>query len=270
MAKVAIVGILNTTPDSYFDGGHYTDIGKAVLRAGQLLQEGADYIEVGGESSGPKSQDVSLEEELQRVIPVVEAIRETYPHARIAVDTYKAAVAKQAIERNVSLINDVTAGRGDPEMFTVVAASGASLVLMYSKDPTARTTIDEREYDDVIATVKTFLQARKEAAITAGVRAEKILVDPGLGHFVSADSKYSFELLAHLEEFASIAPVYISPSRKSFLAGQENLGVGDRLPGTIAASAIAVLHGAKFIRTHDVAQIRRGCEIAEAVLEAGQ
>lgn len=266
MAQYKIVGILNTTPDSYVDGGHFVDIDAAILRAGQMLQEGADIVEIGGESTGPNSKDVSLEEERKRTIPFIEAIHGHYPNAFLSVDTTKSAVAKEAIEAGVQMVNDVSAGRNDPEMFAVIASAKVPYVLMYSKDATPRTTVQTTQYDDVVATIKTFFEERIAAAKAAGIQDSQIILDPGLGHFVSSDPQYSFEILARLEEFSSFGyPIFLSPSRKSFLAGKEELPVVDRLPGTIAASALALLNGAAFIRTHDVLQLKRACDIAETV-----
>ncbi len=233
-----------------------------------MLAEGADIIEVGGESTGPSSPDVPLEEELKRTIPVIRAIKRAYPQAVIAIDTYKSRVALEAIAAGVTMVNDVTAGRGDREMFrALAAASGVTLVLMYAKDQTPRTTIAEHHYEDVIGTITAFLRERRDAAIAAGVSQERIILDPGLGHFVSSDPHYSFTILARLGEFTALqCPILVSPSRKSFLAGSQNLKVADRLPGTIAASAIAVLHGARFVRTHDIAAVRCGCEVAMNIL----
>ena len=261
-----IVGVLNVTPDSYYDGGEFNSVELAVKRAGEMLEEGADIIEIGGESTGPGSEDVSFEEEKRRTIDVIKAVREAYPDVRLSVDTYKSTIAAEAIDAGVTMVNDVTAGRGDLEMFSVLARSDAPLVLMYSKDDSARTTVQETQYDDVVTTVKEFLRVRKEAAMKAGIPEERIILDPGMGHFVSSDPQYSFRLLAQLGQLSQLGcPIFVSPSRKSFLAGSENLSTADRLPGTIAASAIAVLHGASYIRTHDILPVRRGCEIAVAI-----
>lgn len=303
MERVFIIGILNTTPDSYYDGGKFVSVERGLERAGEMLREGADIIEVGGESTGPGSKDISLEEELQRTIPLIRAIKGHYPEANVAIDTYKAEVAREAIQAGVMMVNDVTAGRGDLEMFRVLASArpcdgfetarrvtlrceaksrasngrpaglltmthglAPSLVLMYAKDSTPRTTVQPTQYDDVVRTIKVFLRQRKEAALAAGISEEKIILDPGMGHFISSDPKYSFEVLARLREFQELgSPILLSPSRKSFLAGFEDLKPVDRLPGTIAASAIAVLHGALYIRTHDVAAVRRGCEVGWVV-----
>lgn len=264
MHRPQIIGVLNVTPDSFYDGGQLPSVESAVARAGQMLADGADILEVGGESTGPGSSEVSADEELRRVVPVIEAIRRTFPDAALSVDTYKSPVALAALERGAIMINDVTAGRGDSTMFATLARfPAASLVLMYAKDPTPRTTIEPRQYDDVISTIKQFLSQRKEAATAAGVAAARITLDPGLGHFVSGDPRYSFEILRRLPELLALgSPLLLSPSRKSFLAGPENLPVAGRLPGTIAASALAVAQGAAFIRTHDVLEVRRGCQIA--------
>ncbi|OGJ55716.1 dihydropteroate synthase [Candidatus Peribacteria bacterium RIFCSPHIGHO2_02_FULL_52_16] len=262
-----MVGIFNATPDSYFDGGKFVGLEAARARVAAMQQDGADWIEIGGESTGPKSKDVSTEEETNRVLPIIRMIKKEFPTAHVSIDTWKAEVAAAAILEGVSMVNDVTAGRGsNGAIFDVVKNADASLVLMYSKDATPRTTIDPKQYDDVVATIKSFLEDRKKIAIASGIDSKKIILDPGLGHFVSGDAKYSFEILARLKEFADLGcPIFISPSRKSFLAGSENLATADRLPGTIAASALAVANGAYYIRTHDVLEVRGACEIAASM-----
>jgi dihydropteroate synthase len=281
-----IVGILNVTPDSYFDGGKWNSVERAVARTGDMLREGADWVEVGGESTGPHSHAVSIDEELQRTIPVIQAIQKRFPEAKIGIDTYKAEIARQAIAAGAAMVNDVTAGRGDRHMFSVLSTASIPipspipspspnlsplLVLMYAKDPTPRTTVAQQQYDDVIETILSFLRERRDAALMAGISRENIILDPGLGHFVSGDARYSYEIIARLSEFAALgAPILVSPSRKSFLLGPENLSAAARLPGTIAASAIAVLYGARYIRTHDIADVRRGCEIAQEILSASR
>jgi len=261
--NLSIIGVLNVTPDSFYDGGRYATVEEALRGVEELLSEGADWIEVGGQSTGPKSKDVSVEEEIRRVIPVVEAIRKHFPAARISVDTFQSEVAAKAIAAGAMMINDVTAGRGDPDMFSAIRDASVKLVLMHAKDATPRTTIQDVQYDDVVGTVKDFVTHRKSAALAAGISSDRIILDPGLGHFVSSDATYSFEILERLREFTELGcPVLVSPSRKSFLAGRENLPVVERLPGTIAASVIAALNGAAHIRTHDVKEVKRGCEIA--------
>jgi len=189
MGKVQIVGILNVTPDSYFDGGKHADVAAAVERAGRMLAEGADIIEIGGESTGPGSKDVSLEEELSRVIPVIDGLRARFPSARLSVDTVKSIVAAEALRAGASLVNDVSAGRFDQKMYSVISPSAGALVLMYSKDSSPRTTIENRQYDDFVGTVKAFLRERMLAAELAGIDRARIVLDPGLGHFVSSDPR---------------------------------------------------------------------------------
>jgi dihydropteroate synthase len=255
MSHFFIIGVLNVTPDSYFDGGRYDQIQLAVQRAGEMIKEGADIIEIGGESTGPGSTDVSLEEEINRTIETIKAIKSAYPDQRLSIDTYKSVVATQAIEAGVTMINDITAGRGDPEMFAAIAASDVDYVLMYSKDDTARTTVSDQTYDDVVMTISTFLEGRIAEAIAVGIDQHHIIIDPGLGHFVSAIPEYSFTIIDHIADFAEIAPVFISPSRKSFLAGPENLPASERLPATIEASINCKKNGASYLRTHDVQEL---------------
>jgi dihydropteroate synthase len=261
-----IIGILNITPDSFFDGGKFADTEKAVLRAEQMQEEGADVIEIGGESTGPGSKDISAEEELRRTIPVIKELRSSKPDMRISIDTYKSAVARAAIAEGATIVNDVTSGRADPEILRLVAQCGASLVLMYAKDATPRTTVEPKKYEDVVATIHRFLEERKQAAMASGIPASRIILDPGLGHFVSSLPEYSFEILDRLREFLDLGcDLLVSPSRKSFLAGAEKIPVSERLPQTIVASVIALQNGARFIRTHDVAEIRRAIDVAQAI-----
>lgn len=269
MKTVQIVGVLNVTPDSYYDGGKFDTTEAAVQRAGEMLAEGADIIEIGGESTGPGSPDVSPEEEGNRILGAMRAVVRAYPGVRLSIDTYKSEIARTAVKEGVTMVNDITAGRGDSAMFAVMAELGVPYVLMYSKDSSPRTTVKNVQYQDCIAEVVSFLRSKKEAAERAGVENGNIIVDPGMGHFVSADPQYSFALLAQLSALKELGcPLFVSPSRKSFLAGSQQLSPKDRLPGTIAASAIAVLHGASYIRTHDVLAVRRGCEIAESIRDS--
>lgn len=257
-----IIGVLNVTPDSYYDGGKYAEAPAASERVEEMIAEGVDIVEIGAESTGPGSPHIDATEEIKRLTPILKGIREAYPHLALSIDTYKAPVAALGLAYGACMINDVTAGRGDSALFPLIAQSSAQLVLMYSKDSSPRTTIDPRQYEDVGAEAIAFLHGRRAQAIAAGIPSTRILLDPGMGHFLSSDPRISFRVLDQLRRFTALGPVCISPSRKSFLAGTEQLSPHDRLPGTIAASAIAVLHGASYIRTHDVAAVRRGCEIA--------
>lgn len=257
MNPVRIVGILNTTPDSYFDGGKYNLLEVAVAHAGQMLEAGADIIDVGGESTIPSGPGgVTAEEEISRTIPVIEAIVDAYPDASISIDTYKAEVASRAITAGATMVNDVSAGRNDPEMFPLIASSDVHYILMHAVSPPPNVEIHETHYDDVVSTVKAFLQERRDEATSAGIAQDRLILDPGLGFFISSIADYSFEIIERLEEFLDLGcPLYVSPSRKSFLAGPENLPPKDRLPATIEASLQAAKNGATYIRTHDVADI---------------
>lgn len=252
-----IIGVINITPDSFYAPSRTESSGALLSHAHDFLTQGADILEIGGESTGPQSKDVALDEELQRVVPTVLALRKEFPEARIAVDTWKSAVAKAALDAGASMINDVTAGRGDAGMFSVVSTAGCPLVLMYAKDATPRTTIRDEHYDDVISTVRTFLHERIVAAEAAGIAKSSLIIDPGLGHFVSSDPVVSYEILTRLAELNDLGPILVSPSRKSFLAGPEQSPPDERLPATLAASALAFLQGVSFLRTHDVAATKK-------------
>lgn len=271
-----IMGILNVTPDSFSDGGKFVNEDVAVARALQMVDEGADIIDIGGESSGPGSKDVSLEEELKRVIPAVKALKmallqtqqDTQKRSIISVDTYKAEVARQALEAGADMINDVTALRGDSKMAEVLAKyPHVPVVIMYSKDPTARTTRENVQYDDVIATVRKFLEERVALGVKAGIERERFIIDPGMGAFLSGDPKYSLEILRRLQEFSGMnLPVLIGASRKGFI-GQVmgGLPVDQRLEGSLACAAIAMQNGAKILRVHDVKETRKFATMLAAI-----
>lgn len=255
--KVKIMGILNITPDSFSDGGKYTNLEKALARAREFVSEGADILDIGGEATGPNSVDISLQEELRRVIPVILSLRATTQvgaKQSISVDTYKAEVARQAIQAGATMVNDIMALRGDPEMAGVIAKSGVSVVLMYAKDLTARTTRIKKRYRDVMQTVKDFLENRIAFAQRAGIKKSQIILDPGMGAFVSMEPKYSYEILRRLGELKVFGcPILVGTSRKSFLPGT----IEERLEPTLAANLLAIQNGADIIRVHDVAAHRR-------------
>ncbi|MBI5413431.1 dihydropteroate synthase [Candidatus Peregrinibacteria bacterium] len=244
------MGILNVTPDSFSDGGQFFDTEKAVKQAQKMVREGADIIDVGGESTGPGSVDVPLAEELRRVIPVIKKLKELNLKAEISIDTYKVQVAREAILAGATIVNDVTAMRGDPEMAAVVSQFGVKVVLMYSKDKIPRTTRELKQYDDVIKTIMYFFEERIAYAQNYGIRRNQMIIDPGMGAFVSGEPKYSFEVLQRLAQFNKLGlPILVGTSRKSFLGGE----VDDRLQQTLKASALAAKNGATILRVHDVA-----------------
>lgn len=243
------IGIINVTPDSFFDGGRFLEHGGKddfVKIARQMILDGASVLDVGGESTGPGSLEVSVEEELKRVIPVISRLRAEFPDIIISVDTWKSEVASKAILAGVNMVNDVTAGRSDPKIFDVVAQADVPIVLMYSKQASPRTNREIVEYDDVVVTVKTFLMERILCAHKAGVK--KIIIDPGMGAFVSGDAKYSFEIIERILELREMGyPILVGTSRKGFLGATPE----EREAMTLWTTS--VLRGqVDYLRVHDV------------------
>ena len=265
-----LVGVLNVTPDSFSDGGLFADPQHALQHACQMIEMGADWIDIGGESSGPGSKAVTLKEELKRTLPIIQAIRQE-SDIWISIDTYKAEVAQQAIAAGADVINDVTAFRGDPKMIKVVAENQVPIVLTYSKDPNARTTKTRTSYQNVVQTIETFFQGRLCWLQSEGISLHNIILDPGLGFFVSGLSRYSFEILRRLPELVAWGfPLMVGPSRKSFLAGVSPgkfLEPQQReIPSTVATS-IAIWQGASLLRLHDVRQGRLVLDTMRALME---
>ncbi|MGI8663118.1 MAG: dihydropteroate synthase [Acidimicrobiales bacterium] len=249
-ALPSIMGVVNVTPDSFSDGGRYLDHEAAIAHGLALVAEGADVIDVGGESTRPGAEPVPETEELRRVIPVISALR---PHVRVSIDTRKAGVAEAAIEAGATIVNDVSAG-----LFALAAASGAGFVAMHMiGDP--RTMQDAPSYDDVVVDVRDFLVARAEAAVAAGV--EELWIDPGFGF--GKTPRHNWRLLRHLDVLVATGyPVAVGTSRKRFLgvalaesdarAGGQPVDSDDRLEGSVATAVWAIMQGARMIRVHDV------------------
>jgi dihydropteroate synthase len=266
------MGIVNVTPDSFSDGGRFLDADAAVARARALVDQGADIVDIGGESTRPGAEPVPEAEELRRVLPVVERLAVGGLSAQISVDTTKASVARAALDAGASLINDVSAFRADPEMAALVAQSGADCCLMHMLGE-PRTMQDDPRYDDVVDDVRAFLEERLEFAVREGVERERIMVDPGIG-FGKTES-HNLELLRRLSELLTLgAPIVIGTSRKGFLgriaarAGgmADPLDAGDRLAGTIASNVLAYERGASVFRVHDVAPVREALAVTAATL----
>ncbi len=257
------MGVLNVTPDSFSDGGCYLDAPAAVHRGLRMVEDGADLIDIGGESSRPGSARISEAEELGRVLPVLEGLSPA-SGVPISVDTLKPGVAKQCIAAGAGILNDV-GGLRDPEMLQVAASSGASVVIMHMRGDPATMQCDTA-YRDVVGEVRSFLDIQTTAAERAGVA--EIAVDPGLGFGKSA--LQNFEILARLREIEALGyPVLIGPSRKSFLGSlASRLPIEDRLEGTLAAVAAGIMNGARIVRVHDVKQCRRIADVIDAVTEA--
>lgn len=243
-----IMGVLNITTDSFSDGGKYNSPQKALKRAIEMQKQGATIIDIGAEASGPGSKNVSAKKELQLLIPTLKLLKQhlTIP---VSIDTYKASVALKCLENGANIINDITGLRGDKKLAKVIAKFGCPISIMHSKDSTARTTIKKKIYKSVTTQTVQFLEKQINYALLQGIKRSQIIIDPGMGHFISSTPDYSYELLLKLHELKKLkAPILIGLSRKSFLGGElskrDELG---KLP-----SAIAYLNGARIIRTHDV------------------
>jgi dihydropteroate synthase len=260
----SVMGVVNVTPDSFSDGGLYIDAGAAIAHGLDLEAEGAAILDIGGESTRPGAQPVDAAAELERVLPVIQGLRERGVQARISIDTSKAPVAAAALDAGASLVNDVTALRGDPEMAELVAARGAECCLMHMLGE-PRTMQDDPRYDDVVSDVKAFLEGRMAFATAAGVAEEKILLDPGIGFGKTVE--HNLELLARLDELVALGrPVVIGTSRKSFLGRVTGRPVENRLAASIATNVLAYERGARVFRVHDVAPVRDALIIAGATV----
>ena len=264
-----VVGILNVTPDSFSDGGDFLDPEAAALRAAAMLDEGAGMLDVGGESTRPGSDPVSQEEEIRRVVPVIERILSVRPEAVISVDTYRSGTATAALEAGASLVNDVTAIRGDPRMASVIQEAGCPVILMHMQGE-PKTMQKDPHYKDVVREVRDFLAERAEYAVAAGVRPENIIVDPGVGF--GKNLEHNLALLHNLDEIVDLGfPVLIGASRKSFIGRITGVQEArDRVSGTVATTVLAFEQGATFFRVHDVRANREALAVAEAVLHTSR
>jgi dihydropteroate synthase len=264
VAAFRVMGILNVTPDSFSDGGEWFDHDAAIARAGIMAAEGADLVDVGGESTRPGSAGVPLEEELRRVVPVVEAVAGEVP-AVISVDTSKVVVARAALDAGAGYVNDVTAFRAEPEMAGLIARAGCECCLMHMLGE-PRTMQDDPRYDDVVDEVRAFLEARAAFAVREGIAPERIHVDPGIGFGKTA--VHNLELLRRLDQIVALGfPVMVGTSRKSFLGritGRED--PHDRVAATVATSVMALERGASLFRVHDVAPTVDALKVATATL----
>ena len=261
-----LVGVVNVTPDSFFNGGLYFEPARAIERALALAAEGADIIDIGGESSRPGSNPIPAQEEKKRILPVVEGLKQK-KDVLISVDTTKAEVAEAALAAGADIINDISAGRFDPRMLPVAARSGAALILMHMKG-TPRTMQIAPHYDDLLGEVKAFLRERLEAAESCGLPRESILLDPGIGF--GKKLEHNLVLLNNLGALADLErPLVVGISRKSFIGKILKLEAPDRLEGTIAAAVVSILHGASLLRVHDIQAVKRAITVAEAILSQG-
>ena len=259
-----VMGIVNVTPDSFSDGGDYLDAQSALAHSLELVQEGASILDVGGESTRPGAEPVSLLEECRRVIPVVESLVAAGVSARISVDTSKAEVAQRALAAGATTINDVTALRAAPQIAELVAAAGAQLCLMHMVG-TPRTMQQNPHYEDVVSEVKSILEERIAFATSQGVPEERILLDPGIGFGKTVE--HNLELIRRLPELLALGrPLLIGTSRKSFLGELTGREVNDRIPATLAINVLAYERGATIFRVHDVAPMVDALTVAAATL----
>lgn len=256
-----VMGILNVTPDSFSDGGRFASREAAVAHALAMAEAGAAILDIGGESTRPGAAGVDLEEELRRVVPVIEAIRQV-SELPISIDTMKAPVARAALEAGADIINDVSALTADPEMPGVAREYGAGVVLMHMRG-TPRTMQAEPRYDDVVSEIAAYLTGRAATLEAAGLASASIVLDPGIGFGKSV--AHNLSLLAATEQFAGLGyPVLIGLSRKRFLEQLTGAPVDQRLAGSLAGLVFAALHGAKVLRVHDV---RESCDALRVALE---
>jgi len=256
------MGVINVTPDSFSDGGLYLDADAAVAHGRELVEQGAAILDVGGESTRPGADVVPEDEELRRVVPVIAGLADS--GAEVSVDTSKAAVAAAALEAGASIVNDVTALRGDAEMAAVCAERGATVVLMHMLG-NPRTMQENPTYGDVVDDVKAFLVERVEAAMAAGIEEGRIWVDPGIGFGKTA--AHNLELLRRLGELRELGrPLVVGTSRKSFIGKVDGSAATERLGGTISSSVWAAAEGADVLRVHDVVEVGQALALANAVL----
>jgi dihydropteroate synthase len=259
-----IMGVVNVTPDSFSDGGRFLDAQAAVAHARQLEAEGADILDVGGESTRPGAEPVPVEEEQRRVVPVIEQLVASGSAAQISIDTMKLPVAEAAVDAGATYVNDVSAFRADPEMAALVAGRGVDCCLMHMRGE-PRTMQRDPRYDDVVSDVKAFLEERLAFATAAGIAEERIQLDPGIGFGKTV--AHNLELLRRLGELVALGrPVVIGTSRKSFLGRLTGRDVDDRLAATIATNVLALERGASVFRVHDVGPVRDALAVAAATV----
>lgn len=258
--RTNIMGILNVTPNSFFDGGKYSNTSKAVDHALRMIDEGADFIDVGGESTRPGSEPVSVEDEINRVIPVIEQLSKV-TNIPISIDTTKSVVAEKALQSGAVIVNDISSYHFDNRMPEVVAKYNASVVLMHTKDK-PKTMQQNPEYIDLIGDIKNYLSEAIKISITKSVK--QIFIDPGIGF--GKNLEHNVEIFKRLREFQELGyPILIGPSRKSFIGTLLDLPSDERLEGTAAAVAVSIMNGANIIRVHDVKEMKRVSKIVDAL-----
>ena len=260
--RTLVMGIVNATPDSFSDGGSYANVDDAVKHAIQMVADGAELVDVGGESTRPGSDVVAPEEEIHRVLPVIRRIVDELPDVPVSIDTRKPAVARAALEGGASIVNDVSAG-ADPAMFGVVGEADAGMVLMHMKGE-PKTMQDDPSYYDVVAEVRGFLGDRVEAAVGAGIDLERLCIDPGIGFGKTLE--HNLAILHDIRAFHHLGvPVLVGPSRKRFIGTLTDTDVDDRIEGTAGVVAWCAAEGVDIIRVHDVKEMTRVVRVVDAI-----
>lgn len=260
-----IMGILNVTPDSFSDGGKYLEKNNAINHALAMIDNGADIIDIGGESTRPFSDPVSLDEEISRVIPVIEGIRKE-SDVCISIDTTKSEVATAALNSGASLINDVSAMEVDPLMVDVALKFDCPIIIMHMKG-TPKSMQDNPQYESLISDIKDYLQERVDFIVSKGINSKKIVIDPGIGFGKTVEN--NFEIINNLNHFTKMGfPVMLGASRKSFIGISLDLPEEDRLEGSLAANIIGLQNGAKIFRVHDVAETNKAFVIANKIFNS--
>ena len=266
-SKPLLMGVLNATPDSFSDGGLHHDLDTAVARAHEMVELGADIIDIGGESTRPGADRVSIEEQLRRVIPVLRQLQQELPaEIPISIDTTSTLVAGAALEQGATIVNDISAGRDDPGMFSLVAEAGTPYIIMHMQG-TPRTMQDNPRYDDVVAEIRSFLLERAAAAETAGIRQENLVIDPGIGFGKS--KRDNLDIIVNLDSFIATGyKVMLGASRKRFMGSICDITSYSELVGaTCATTTIGVFAGVHILRVHDIKENRQALDVAWALME---
>jgi dihydropteroate synthase len=261
--ETLVMGIVNVTPDSFSDGGKFFSPEVAISHASKLITQGADIIDIGGESTRPGAEQVSESEELKRVIPVIEKIRNDNPTILISIDTTKASVAKHAVEAGADIINDVSGLSFDNNMIGIVKSFNIPVVIMHMKGNPQNMQLNPK-YKDIVNEILDFFKMKIKTAIQSGINRSMIILDPGIGFGKTVE--HNFELLSRLNEFNVLElPIMIGPSRKSFIGITLDLPPEDRVEGTAAAVSAGVMNGASIVRVHDVKSMKRVVRIIEKI-----
>ena len=257
-----VMGVLNTTPDSFSDGGRFNHLNKAVAHAIQMEKNGADIIDIGGESTRPGAEPVSVETEMSRTLPVIKAIRKL-SNITLSIDTYKSEVAQEAISAGANFINDISGMTFDKKMMDSVKKNKVAIVLMHMKGKPL-TMQTNPVYHDLIKDILDYFSFNIQKAVDFGIKPENIIIDPGIGFGKTLDD--NFKLIRYLRKFSIFqCPILIGPSRKSFIGSSLNLPENDRLEGTLAAVSAGVLNGASIVRVHDVKEVKRAVIILDKI-----